>query len=189
MDRSKWAHLTEKIRVEMSDGYFTVFMLINKDLEVCQDPVNYSVSIVTPDMPLYHAILEVVGPMIPGNYLSPEGEMQNPKREVDGAIVGMTLTNKLFSRQENRPYIEVTPSEFELCMSTGYYEKIEVCQDGSILVWDELNEGKESERRAYSAQSPHKAILENHVGPLKPGDIVVFEEIGEFKFQAKRSNH
>ncbi|MEZ4491231.1 MAG: hypothetical protein R3F51_26990 [Cyanobacteriota/Melainabacteria group bacterium] len=72
-------------------------------------------------------------------------------------IVNILVNSKL------PPKIAPDPDEFEQCMKGGFYEKIEVCDNGSIDVWNILNEGRDDQKRNFPAESIHKIVVEKHV--------------------------
>jgi hypothetical protein len=70
MEREKWEDLVHAIRDEVQNGYLTLLMLETGDLKVSRDPIDNRCSLITSEMPEYHAIMEVVGPLEPGNFLN-----------------------------------------------------------------------------------------------------------------------
>jgi hypothetical protein len=52
------------------------------------------------------------------------------------------------------------------------FEKVEMLDDGSIVCWEKWKDRYVS--YPFSAGTPHIAMLEKHIGPLKPGKIFEF---------------
>lgn len=202
MERRKWAHLAGMIKKEIQESYFTLIMVENGDLRVSRDSINHIWSVVTKEMPEYHAILDVVGPLEPGYWLNaykyvgrkyhnPDilryvGKEPKPSKS-NYRIVGQILPTHILIYSKRPPEMAPDAADFEKCMLAGFYEKVVLCDDGSINVWKD--EGRETEKRTYPADLGFKAVLEKHVGPLAPDDIIEFEEIGEYRFVAKKRLH
>ena len=200
MERSKWAHLVDKIRDEIENSYFTFWVAENGDLRVSTDYVNNSWSVVTEEMPEYHAIEELAGPLEPGCWLNGYGYVGRGIMECDlryigkvpkpskkkWKIVGQTATNYMIAESKRPPQMALAPNSFEKLMLAGSYDKIEVCEDDSFDVWDMLIDGKEGDKVNYPGDSPLKGVIEKHVGPLKPGDVINFEKLSEYKFKIRK---
>jgi len=200
MERSKWVHLVNKIRDEIRNSYFTLWVEENGDMRVSRDYVNNSWTVVTDQMPEYHAIQEVTGPLEPDCWLNGYGYVgkgmtdsdlryvgEVPKSSnKDQKVLGQTGIGHILGNSKLPAKIAPDPEEFEQCMKGGFYEKIVVCGNGSIDVWNNLNEGRDDQKRNFPAESIHKIVVEKHVGPLKPGDVIDFEKLGEYKFKIRR---
>lgn len=200
MERNKWAHLVDKIRDEIQNSYFVFWVAENGDLRVSRDYVNNSWSVVTEEMPEYHAIEEVAGPLEAGCWLNGYGYVGRGIMECDlryvgkvpkpskkkGKIVGQTGMNYIIAKSKRPPRMAPAPDGFEKLMLAGSYDRIEVQEDGSIDVWNKRIDGREGEKRSYPEDSPLKGVIEKHVGPLKPGAVIDFEKLGEYKFKIRR---
>lgn len=100
--------------------------------------------------------------------------------------VDMGKLDEVLTKSKLPPRMAPDEHQFEKLMLTGSYDRIEVREDGCIDVWNMRIDGREGEKRSYPEDSPLKGVIEKHVGPLKPGDVIDFEKLGEYKFKIRR---
>lgn len=98
----------------------------------------------------------------------------------------MSKLDEVLTKSKLPPRMAPDEHQFEKHMQAGTYDRIEVREDGSIDVWNMCIDGREGEKKNYPENLPLKGVIEKHVGPLKPGDVIDFEKLGEYKFKIRR---
>jgi hypothetical protein len=118
-----------------------------------------SLSRVTPDCSTYKVILAVLEEL--GCKLHPNEGWSQP-----------------YEPPQN-PEEYITPDSLErMAFQIGLFKRIEMLEDGSVICWGTNSKGGDLDF-PFSAGTPHIAMLEKHIGPLKPGQVFVFQRSDE----------
>jgi hypothetical protein len=163
MDKSEWDNLMDEFRAQFAQRIIqSVWMQDDGSLEIDAFLGRaFSFSRVTPDCSTYNvilAVLEELGCKMPPNraWSQPYEPPQNPEEYI-------------------------SPDSLErMAFQIGLFKRIEMLEDGSVICWGTNSKGGDLDF-PFSAGTPHIAMLEKHIGPLKPGQVFLFpkrEEAG-----------
>ena len=145
MDRSKWEHLIPEVKADAESGrIICIEATEDGEIQLLELLGHYTISTtVTAELPYYYALLEVVGPLEPGDSRS---------------FIKIPPTQETFTAK----------MVAEALLGTDIFERLEVDQDGGVRIFCK----GDRYLLEFSANSRQQKMLDRHFGPLKPGDVI-----------------
>lgn len=125
-----------------SDGELRLNRILGGYQIISQVPSN------TPD---YHAWLEVLGPLNPGEF-----------KDLTEKVVRAATDEALCTVEMLERFIFT----FNSC------ESIEIASDGTLIVWDKVRIEGSRTCMKFAKDGEHKRFLESHYGRLTPGRVI-----------------